>query len=198
VLTETNNFYDGGAPGVSNSYGSALYAYDFVFEASQAGFSTSAFNALDNWSQGYSPLNLVNGLSYGPRPEYYGMYMAALAGYGPMLSTTVQGEEGLHAYTVNNAEDSAMAVALINTTGTKFTVNAMLPIGMNPKACSDYVMSDSAGLKDTAAVHLNIQGGHFDQNSNIAVGAPYNVPLVGTTATIAVPSYSGVLVNCTY
>ena len=61
VLTETNNFYNGGAPGVSNSYGSALYAYDFVFQASQAGFSTSAFTTLNNWSQGYSPLNLVNG-----------------------------------------------------------------------------------------------------------------------------------------
>jgi hypothetical protein len=202
VLTETNNFYDGGTPGVSNSYGSALYAYDFVFQASQAGFSTSAFTALNNWSQGYSPLNLVNGYSWGPRPEYYGMYMAALAGYGPMLSTTVQdagvGAEGLHAYTINNVGDSTLTVALINTTGTNFTVNAMLPAGINPKACSDYVMSDSAGLADTVAVHLNIQGGHFDQDSNIAMGAPYNVPLNGATATIAVPAYSGVLVSCTY
>ena len=56
VLTETNNFYDGGAPGVSNSYGSALYAYDFVFQASQAGFVTSAFTTLENSSKGYSPL----------------------------------------------------------------------------------------------------------------------------------------------
>ena len=180
VLTETNNFYNGGAPGVSNSYGSALYAYDFVFQASQAGFSTSAFTTLNNWSQGYSPLNLVNGLSYGPLPEYYGMYMAALAGYGPMLSTTVQGANGLHAYTINNVGNSTMTVSLVNTTGTNFTVNAMVPAGMSFKACSDYVMSDSAGLTDTVAVHLNIQGGHFDKDSNIAIGAPYSVPINGT------------------
>jgi Chitobiase/beta-hexosaminidase C-terminal domain len=198
VLTETNNFYDGGAPGVSNSYGSALYAYDFVFQASQAGFSTSAFTTLENWHEGYSPLNLVNGYSYGPQPEYYGMYMAALAGYGPMLSTTVQGADGLHAYTINNVANSTMTVALVNTTGTSFTVSALLPAGMSPKACSDYVMSDSAGLTETGAVRLNIQGGHFDEDSNIAIGAPYSVPLNGTTATIAVPAYSGVLVNCTY
>jgi Chitobiase/beta-hexosaminidase C-terminal domain len=198
LLTETNNFYNGGAPGVSNSYGSALYAYDFVFQASQAGFGTSAFTTVENWSQGYSPLNLVNGYSWGPRPEYYGMYMAALAGYGPMLSTTVQGADGLHAYTINNVGESTMAVALVNTTGTNYTVNATLPAGISPKACSDYVMSDSAGLTDTVAVHLNIQGGHFDADSNITMGAPYNVPLNGTTATIAVPTYSAVLVNCTY
>ena len=198
VLTETNNFYDGGAPGVSNSYGSALYAYDFVFQASQAGFSTSAFTTLENSSKGYSPLHLVNGFGYGLQPEYYGIYMVALAGYGPMLSTTVQGADGLHAYTINNVGDSTITVAFINTTGTNFTVNTMLPAGMSAKACSNYVMSDSAGIKDTVAVHLNIQGGHFDEDSNIAMGAPYNVPLNGTTPTIAVPTYSGVLVNCTY
>ncbi len=198
VLTETNNFYDGGAPGVSNSYGSALYAYDFVFQASQVGFSTSAFTTLENSSKGYSPLYLSNGLSYGPQPEYYGIYMAALAGYGPMLSTTVQNADGLHAYTINNVGDSTMTVALVNTTGTNFTVDAMVPTGMSFKPCSDYVMSDSTGLTDTVAVHLNIQGGHFDAYSNIAMGAPYNVSLQGATATIAVPTYSGVLVNCTY
>ena len=87
---------------MSNSYGSALYAYDFVFQASQAGFVTSAFTTLENSSKGYSPLYLSNGLSYGPLAEYYGIYMAALAGYGPMLSTTVQTADGLHAYTIKN------------------------------------------------------------------------------------------------
>ena len=47
-----------------------------------------------------------------------------------------------------------MTVALINTTGTNFTVNAMLPAGMSPKACSDYVMSDRAGLTDTVDCSL--------------------------------------------
>jgi hypothetical protein len=88
-------------------------AYDFVFQASQAGFSTSAFTTLENWHQGYSPLNVVNGYSYGPHPEYYGVHMAALAGYWPMLSTRVQGSKGLHAYTINNVGDSTMTVALI-------------------------------------------------------------------------------------
>jgi hypothetical protein len=45
---------------------------------------------------------------------------------------------------------------------------------------------------DTGVVHLNIQGGHFDEDSNIAVGVLYDVPLDGTTATIAGPTYPGV------
>ena len=55
--------------------------------------------------------------------------------------------DGLHAYTINNVGNSTMTVALVNTTGTNFTVNAMVPAGISFKACSDYVMSDSAGLE---------------------------------------------------
>jgi hypothetical protein len=198
LLTETNNFYSGGAPGLSNSYGSALYAFDFVFQAAEAGFSGVAFTMLDNWSQGYSPLNLVNGFSYGPRPEYYGMYMAAFTGYGPMLSTTVQDADGLHAYTVEDALTGNLNTALINTTDINYKVHAVYPAGVVLKGCSSYVMSDSAGITDTVTTGLNIQGGHFNSNSEIVLQAPYAVPVEGSTAQMAIPAYSGVIVKCAH
>jgi hypothetical protein len=198
LLTETNNFYGGGDPGISNSYGAALYAFDFVFQAAEAGFAGTAFSLLDYWSQGYSPLNIVNGYGHGVYPEYYGMYMAALTGYGPMLSTTVQTADGLHAYTVDDVATGTLNTAFINTTDVNYKVHARYPVGTELKKCSSYVMSDSAGITDTAATELNIQGGHFDSNTNIVLQPPYPVFADGATANMQIAAYSGVLVKCTH
>jgi hypothetical protein len=198
LLTETNNFYGGGDPGISNSYGSALYAFDFVFQAAEAGFAGTAFSLLDYWAQGYSPLNIVNGYSYGTKPEYYGMYMAALTGYGPMLSTTVQTADGLHAYTVDDMATGTLNTAFINTTDVNYKVQARYPTGTELKTCYSYVMSDSAGITDTLATELTIQGGHFDSNTDIVLQPPYPVFVDGATADMRIPAYSGVLVKCTH
>ncbi len=198
LLTETNNFYNGGAPGLSNSYGAALYAFDFVLQAAQAGFAATAFSTLDNWSQGYSPLNIVDGYSYGPRPEYYGIYMAALTGYGPMLSTSIQDADGLHAYTVEDRVNGTLNTALINTTNTSYKVHAVYPPGTHLQLCSSIVMSDDAGITDTLAAQLNIQGGHFDSNSGIVLESPYPVPVEAATAQIQIAAYTGMIVKCTH
>jgi hypothetical protein len=198
LLTETNSFYGGGDPGISNSYGSALYAFDFIFQAAEAGFAGTAFSMLDHWTEGYSPLNIVNGHSYGVKPEYYGLYLAALAGYGPMLSTVVENAGGLHGYTVADIATGTLNTAFINTTNSNFNVHATYPAGTELKACSSYVMSDSAGITDTVGTDLNIQGGHFDSNTNIALQSPYPVFVDAATADLQVPAYSGVLVKCTH
>jgi hypothetical protein len=197
LLTETNNFYGGGDPGISNSYGSALYAFDFIFQAAEAGFAGTAFSMLDHWALGHSPLNIVNGYSYGVKPEYYGMYMAALAGYGSMLSTTVENADGLHAYTVDDMATGTLNTAFINTTAINYKVHADYPAGTELTTCASYVMSDSAGITDTVATELNIQGGHFDSNTDIVLQPPYPVFVDGAAADMQVPAYSGVLVKCT-
>lgn len=197
LLTETNNFYLGGAPGISNSYGAALYAFDFVLQAAEAGFGATAFTTIDNWSQGYSPLNIVDGYSYGPTPEYYGMYMASLTGYGPMLSTTIQHANGLHAYTIADMGTGTLNTAVINTTNSSYKIHAVYPPGTQLLACSAFVMSDSSGVTDTIGTNINIQGGHFDSNSNLVLQRPYSVPVEGATAQMRIPAYSGVLVKCT-
>jgi hypothetical protein len=196
ALTETNNFYSGGAPGVSNSYASALYAFDFALRAAASGFSAAVFTGGDNWSQGYSPLNVVDGTTWGPKLEYYGLYMAALTGYGPMLSTTVTGTNGVHAYTVNSNNGTNLNIALVNTTATNYDMSVTLPAGTNTSKCTSVVLSDSNGLMDTSGSGVHIQGGQFSTSSAIDLEAPYAVPVTSGVAAVAVPSYSGVLVSC--
>ncbi len=196
ALTETNNFYSGGAPGVSNSYASALYAFDFALRAASAGFTSAVFTGNDNWSRGYSPLNVVAGYTWGPKLEYYGLYMAALTGYGPMLSTTVSGATGVHAYTVNTNNGADLNVALVNTSATNYDMSVALPAGTNISKCTSMVLSDTQGLLDTSGSGVHIQGGQFSTSSAIEFETPYTVPVTAGVAAVAVPSYSGVLVSC--
>jgi hypothetical protein len=196
ALTETNNFYSGGAPGVSNSYASALYSFDFALRAAASGFTSAVFTADDNWSQGYSPLNVVDGYTWGPKLEYYGLYMAALTGYGPMLSTTVTGATGVDAYTVNSNNGTALNVALVNTAATNYDMSVTLPAGTNLAKCTSVMLSDTQGLMDTSGAGVHIQGGQFTSSSAIEMEAPYTVPVSKGVASVAVPAYSGVIVSC--
>lgn len=196
ALTETNNFYSGGAPGVSNSYASALYAYDFVFRAAQAGFSLVQFTEDDFWSKGYSPLNIINGYTYGPRFEYYGMYMAGLAGYGPMLSTTVNGPSSIHAYTVHDLTHSGLNTALINASGSDYSLAVTLPPGLPISSCSASVLTDPAGLSDTIGSEISLQGGVFNSSAQIEMAEPFGISVTNSEAIVMLPHYSAVLLKC--
>ena len=195
ALTETNNFYDGGAPGVSNSFASALYSFDFMFQAAQAGFSSVQFMETDNWSQGYSPLNVINGYVYGPKLEYYGMYLAALAGYGPMLTTTVNAN-GVRAYAISSYNEEMLNTALVNTSNTNYELTVDLPAGKSYSNCSIYVLSDSNGLGDTTGSGVTLQGAQFDSSGLIDIRAPYTTTVRNSATSVSVPAYAGVLVKC--
>lgn len=196
ALTETNNFYSGGAPGISNSFASSLYGFDFVFRAAQSGFSFASFTEDDFWSKGYSPMNIINGYTYGPRFEYYGMYLAALAGYGPMLSTSVSGPASVHAYTVQDTVHGSLNTGLTNTSETNYSVTVSLPAGIEVTGCSAYLLSDAAGLADTAQKEVMLQGGEFNSSSQIEMKEAYGIPVSGGTARIALPAASALLMKC--
>ena len=72
-LTEGNSCYHGGKPGVSDTFASALWGGDFMFNLAQAGFTGVNFHGGGNGC--YSPI--VGGIDAGftARPLYYGMLM---------------------------------------------------------------------------------------------------------------------------
>ena len=196
ALNETNNFYSGGAPGISNSFASSLYAFDFLFRAAQSGFSSVQFTEDDFWSKGYSPMNIINGYTYGPRFEYYGMYLAALAGYGPMLSTNVSGSSSVHAYTVHDITHASLSTALINTSEANYSIDVSLPAGIDVSSCSAYLLSDTAGLADTAQKEVLLQGAQFNSESQIELKEAYGIPIANGVAKVALPAASALLTKC--
>lgn len=72
-MTEGNSCYDGGKPGVSDTFASALWGGDYMLQVAQAGYAGVNFHG---GGQGwYTPIATDHGIS-SARPLYYGMLLA--------------------------------------------------------------------------------------------------------------------------
>ncbi len=85
-LSECNSFYHGGAPGVSDSYASALWVIDFLFAAALGGAAGVNMHGGGN-GPGYTPIADDSGGVIETRPEYYGLLLFAMMGPGVLLQT---------------------------------------------------------------------------------------------------------------
>jgi hypothetical protein len=120
------SFYDGGAPNVSDTFGTALWAIDFLFASARHGSSGVNFHG-GGEQPGYTPLADDGRRVVGVRPEYYGILLFSLMGPGTLLNVNqsptplalsayaVAGEAGLRIMLVNKEPSTRIDVAI--TTG---------------------------------------------------------------------------------
>lgn len=80
-LAECNSFYNGGAPNISNAFGTALWVLDFLFTCAINGCTGANLHGGGNGS-GYTPIADSNGTVVAARPEYHGLLMFSLAASG--------------------------------------------------------------------------------------------------------------------
>lgn len=110
-FTEANSFYNGGAPGVSNACGSALWALDFLFQLAKGGASGVNFQDGGNFNRGYTPIAHQDAAVYGPQPEYYGLLFFTLAGRGRLRPVSISPEAAnATAYAVDSTSGTSNAV----------------------------------------------------------------------------------------
>lgn len=113
-LTETNSCWGIGKRGVSNVFGSALWAGDLMFQ--EASWGSLGINFHSGGYAWYTPVAGTREAGFVARPEYYGMLMFAQAGAGRMVSAKLTGAEAaplLTAYAVRG-ENGHLRVALFN------------------------------------------------------------------------------------
>ncbi|MGI8958440.1 MAG: glycosyl hydrolase family 79 C-terminal domain-containing protein [Bryobacteraceae bacterium] len=88
-ICETNSFCGGGMPGVSDSFGAALWVLDFMFLVAYAGCAgvniETGVNQL-GFVSSYSPIRQHESGSYCATPEYYGMLAFGKASQGTALA----------------------------------------------------------------------------------------------------------------
>lgn len=81
-MDETNNVACGGLPGVSNTFGAALWAVDYIVRAMRAGLAGINFHGLPSSCLGYAPLcaptdhDLRDG-TLTAQPEWYALLLAS-------------------------------------------------------------------------------------------------------------------------
>lgn len=90
-ICETNSFCGGGKPGVSDTFGAALWVLDFMFTlawADCAGVNMETGVNQLGFVSSYSPIGDDEHGHYAAKPEYYGMLAFAEASQGERIATT--------------------------------------------------------------------------------------------------------------
>lgn len=88
-ICETNSFCGGGKPGVSDTFGAALWALDFTFNLASNGCAgvniETGVNQL-GFVSSYSPIGDDGRENYSAKPDYYGMLAFAHASDGQLVA----------------------------------------------------------------------------------------------------------------
>ncbi len=155
-LSECNSFYNGGAPDISDAFGTALWAIDFLFTNAQYGSTGVNFHGGGNGT-GYTPIADQNGDVVGARPIFYGMLLFANIGQGTMLRTGgVAAGINFSAYAVASAGGTTTVV--LNNKDPATTVHATVDLG-TAVASANVVLLRGPSLDATTGVTL---GGRAD------------------------------------
>ena len=90
-LAETNSCYSGGKAGVSDTFGSALWGADLMYQlASEGGMGINFHGGGYGW---YTPIAGTREQGFLARPIYYGMLLFAEAGPGQLIAAELDGLE---------------------------------------------------------------------------------------------------------
>jgi hypothetical protein len=196
-LAECNSYYGGGAPNVSNAYGSALWLVDFLFQNAEHGSSGVNLHGGSNGSgntMSYSPItDDAAGNVTEVRPEFYGMLLFALAGQGPVYKSTVTVGNSLNvsAYAVGAADGSTNVV--IVSKDAKNGIHATIDVG---KAITAAGATYLQGPSLSATSGLTLGGVPIDPSGSYSPTAgPIPLAVSGTTITVDVPAASAALVH---
>jgi hypothetical protein len=151
-MTETNSCYQGGKPGVSDTFAAALWAGDYMYQLAEAGNIGINFHGGGyGW---YTPIAGTPEAGFLARPEYYGLLLFAQAGPGRLVSAKLSGTEAaplLTAYALRG-EDGHLRVALFNKNADKDVV---------------VKISGSAGL---GATLMRLEAPRLDDRTDVTFG----------------------------
>jgi hypothetical protein len=195
-LAEANSFFAHGAPGVSNAFGAALWAIDFLFNNAQNGSGGVNFHGGGAGQDGaspftYTPIDEMNGVVTGAGPIFYGMLLVASAGTGNLLAATADASgHNFTAYAVALADGSTNVV--LNNKDTASAVQASINIGKMASAASG-VFLEGPSLLATSGV--TFAGAPISALGAWVPAPAWTLPVTGSIVSIRVPPASAALVH---
>jgi hypothetical protein len=187
-ICETNSFCGGGQPGISDTFGAALWVLDFMFNL--ASYACAGVNI----ETGMNQLGFVS--SYSPiaddsaKPAYYGMLAFEQGSKGQRITADYDAHGiNLTAYAVMNG--SSPSVTIINK---DFTQNAAVELHGLPgfKTCEALrLTAPSLQSKDK----ITLGGASVDPNGKWSATTRETVPGDHTRWTIQVPMGSAAILT---
>jgi len=188
-LTEANSFYDGGAPHISNTFGTALWAIDFLFANARHGSSGVNFHG-GGASPGYTPIADDGRNVIEVRPEYYGMLLFSLMGPGRLLDVSPPGTSlSISAYAI--AGRGRTCIMLVNKEPLA-RINVEIMSGLGVKTATLMTLSAPA-LDSVSGIRLN--GAPIEADGSWSPGPPATVAVRNGSMTVAMEPATAVLVT---
>jgi hypothetical protein len=182
VVDETNSVVCWGAPGVSNTYASALWILDYGLLLAQRGVAAANFQTRISGCTPYLPVcTTAHSTRLFARPEFYGLLALGQVGPGRFLTVTNPAAVSLRTYAVHTGAGRISLV--LDNLGEARTVSIHLPDTHNARARQTVLSTRSArGLAATAQITL----GNRTVGVDARVAPPVYTPLAATGSVITV------------
>jgi len=193
-INEVNSFSGGGKPGVSDTFGSALWCLDYMFRLVSYGCDgvnmETDLNQLGFISH-YSPIVHDTTGRCSVRPEYYGMLAFAMAGHGELLKLNLkQTELNLSTYATKDDNES-LWIIIVNK---DFLRDAMVKTAWAEGYSSAVAFRLSAPAMESKD-DVTLAGAKVSPDGAWRPGPPEVVRTRDNTADVLVPHASAMLLQ---
>ncbi len=193
-INEVNSFYGGGKPGVSDTFASALWCLDFMFQvASYGGEGVNMETDINQmaWVSHYSPIFRDTAGKLIARPEYYGMLAFAMAGKGDLVKlTTSYTEVNVSAYAARSTGGPLWVTIVNKDLSHQVAIEIVLPGG-----CSKAVAYRLAAPSIESRDQVTLAGTQVLAEGTWSPGPAEKIPVNGEVASLRLPAASAVFVR---
>lgn len=162
-MSEGNSCWDGGKPGISDTFASALWCACYMLQSAVRGWT--GVNLHGGGNGYYTPIAGAPSTGFTRRPEYFGMRFAQHFVGAEVVAATLDNANPLvEAFVFERS--GKLQLALINKTGTTFTIT--LPAGV--LGAPHLLLSGPAIDAKEGAEFSPVHNGDYH---NVAIAAPY-------------------------
>jgi hypothetical protein len=195
-IDETNSVICWGAPGVSNTYASALWILDYGLLLAQHGVAFANFQMRVHGCKPYLPLcTRAHRTQLFARPELYGLLALRQMGTGRFLRVADPDPVHLRAFAVQNGS-GAMSIALDNV-GPAVTVRVRMPGQPVAGTARETLLRTTSprGLAATGRISLGQRRVGGDGRLRAPISTP--VAVSGSSFTARLPAHTAAIVKVT-
>jgi len=190
-MAECGSFYNGGAPNVSDAYGTALWALDYMFVLALNGAQGLNFHGGGSGT-GYTPIADNGTAVIQVRPEYYALKMFSLLSQGNAIPATVTLSSNVNFSAYGVRRPAGGITALLNNKETNHYAQVTVSLGTNVTAAQAIWL---AGPYLSATNGYTLGGAVMNANGSWTGGVQATLPAVNGQLTVVLPPITALLLN---